>query len=160
MTATTVISKLKAVFARFGVPFELVSDHGPQLTSDAFAQFALCHGFSHITSDPYLPQANGAAEQSVQTAKPVLATSDPWLSLMIYRDTTFAATGYSPAQLLLGHHIHTNLPALPSCLKLKVLDPEQVRDNDRAAKLGYEHHYNWKHGVRPLSELSLEILCV
>ena len=80
-TATAVISKLKDVFARFGVPFELVSDNGPQFTSDAFAQFALCYGFSRITSDPYLPQANGAAERSVQTAKAVLATSDPWLSM-------------------------------------------------------------------------------
>ena len=76
------------------------------------------------------------------------------VSLMIYRDTTVATTGYSTAQLLLVHHIRTNLPALPSVLKPRVPDPEQVRDNDHAAKLGYEHHYNRKHGVRPLSELS------
>ena len=36
-TSKSVIKKLKAHFARYGIPFMFVSDNGPQFSSDEFA---------------------------------------------------------------------------------------------------------------------------
>jgi hypothetical protein len=48
----TVISKLKAHFARCGIPDQVVSDNGSQYSSDDFAIFAHDWGFDHTTSSP------------------------------------------------------------------------------------------------------------
>ena len=95
--AKAVITSIKNVFARFGIPYEVISDNGPQFSSELFAEFARSYGFSHIPVDPGMPQSNGAAERAVETAKSLLATPDPWMAIMIYRDTLVAATGFSPA---------------------------------------------------------------
>ena len=151
--AKAVITSIKNVFARFGIPYEVISDNGPQFSSELFAEFARSYGFSHIPVDPGMPQSNGAAERAVETAKSLLATPDPWMAIMIYRDTLVAATGFSPAQLMLGRHMRSNLPAHPTTLKPRTPDPDQVRANDQLAKARYEHYYNKRHGVRPLPEL-------
>jgi transposase InsO family protein len=115
-TAAACISKLKDFFERFGIPIELVSENGPQFTAVEFQTFADSYGFTHVTSSPYLPNANGAAERAVQTSKRILEQEDPWIGLMIYRDTVIAATGHSPSQLMMGRHIRTTLPTLPPAL--------------------------------------------
>ena len=63
----TVICKLKAHFARQGIPDVLVTDNGPQFTSTDFKQFVKSWGFEHRTSSPGYPQANGSAEAAVKS---------------------------------------------------------------------------------------------
>jgi len=59
---------LKKIFARFGVPDEVVSDNGSQysntrnLFNTTHEQFAEEQGFCHTTSSPEYSQSNGAAE--------------------------------------------------------------------------------------------------
>ena len=70
-TAHCVINNLKKIFARFGVPDEVVSDNGSQYsntrnlfnTTHEFKQFAEEWGFRHTTSSPEYPQSNGAAKE-------------------------------------------------------------------------------------------------
>ena len=76
----TVTTKLKCIFARFGIPDLLVSDNGPQFSSEEFRQFADLLGFTHQTSSPYYPQANGQSERTVQVTKTILRQSDPMLA--------------------------------------------------------------------------------
>ena len=67
--ATTTVRKLKAQFARHGIPDIVVSDNGPQFTSDKFNHFADVWSFEHRTSSPDHPQGNGKAESVVKTVK-------------------------------------------------------------------------------------------
>jgi predicted Fe-S protein YdhL (DUF1289 family) len=57
-TAATVIRKMKKHFARYGSPEIVVSDNGPQFTSEQFAMFSRQWDFDHRTSSPGHPSAN------------------------------------------------------------------------------------------------------
>ena len=72
LTSEGVITHLKLIFARHGIPHTVVSDNGPQYSSSSFTTFADQYGFCHITSSPRYPQANREAERAVQTVKNLL----------------------------------------------------------------------------------------
>ncbi|XP_033098534.1 uncharacterized protein K02A2.6-like, partial [Anneissia japonica] len=63
-TSDVIVEKMKATFARHGIPDTLISDNGPQYDSDAFKAFANDYAFEHRTSSPRYPQANGEAERA------------------------------------------------------------------------------------------------
>ena len=84
-TSKAVISSLKAIFSRHGVPLVLMSDNGPQFDSSDMKQFANTYGFKHITSSPHYPQSNGLAERTVKTIKGLLKhTNDQYMALLSY----------------------------------------------------------------------------
>ena len=60
------IAVLRSVFAAFGLPEQVVSDNGPQFTSQEFATFPRSNGVTHICTAPYYPSSNGAVERLVQ----------------------------------------------------------------------------------------------
>ena len=72
MTSTTTSKKidiLRQVFAANGLPDKLVSDNGPQISSEEFQLFLKCNGIKHCRTAPYHPAMNGAAARFVQTLK-------------------------------------------------------------------------------------------
>lgn len=101
-TSQAVIQKLKSVFARWGIPEELVSDNGTQFKSAMFDEFKAEYGFKHTTSSPHHPQANGSAESGVRISKRILEQEDPFLALMAYHATPVPATGKTPSELIMG----------------------------------------------------------
>ena len=72
ITSLKTIEVLRSLFARYGIPEEVVSDNGPQLASEEFSQFLKQNGVKFTRVPPYHPASNGAAERSVQTAKTFL----------------------------------------------------------------------------------------
>ena len=115
------VRELRALFARFGIPGQLVSDNGPQFTSAQFAEFLASNGVRHVRVAPYHPSSNGAAERAVQTAKNGLKAAlrdGGSLSrrlqrfLLAYRAAPHATTGRSPAEMMLGRNVRTRLDLL------------------------------------------------
>ena len=81
-TSASVISALKSVFSRHGIPEIVRSNNGLQYSSIEFMSFASSYGFQHLTSSPKFPQSNGQAERSVQAVKNLLKKSDdPYMSV-------------------------------------------------------------------------------
>ena len=76
-----VISHLKSIFARHGIPEVVISDNGSQYSSAVFEEFSKEYEFDHVTSSPKYPQANGEAERAVKTTKQLLEKNrDPYLA--------------------------------------------------------------------------------
>ncbi|XP_028410375.1 uncharacterized protein K02A2.6-like [Dendronephthya gigantea] len=71
-SARTVIGKIKAHVSRYGIPDEVVSDQGPQFTSQEFQEFVSNYGIRHVMSSPHFHQSNGKAEAAVKQAKRAL----------------------------------------------------------------------------------------
>uniref|UniRef100_A0A3B4B6M1 Integrase catalytic domain-containing protein n=1 Tax=Periophthalmus magnuspinnatus TaxID=409849 RepID=A0A3B4B6M1_9GOBI len=102
---------------------KLFSDNEPQFSSESFKRFAEEWNFVHTTSSLLYPQSNGLVEKSVQTVKRLLAKAkdsrtDYYQSLLVYR-TTPLECGMSPARLLMGRRLRSNLPIQESLLKTK-----------------------------------------
>ena len=134
-TSPATIKHIKPVFARFGIPEEVISDNGPQFDSSEFKKFANTYNFKHTTSSPKYPQSNGFIERAVQTAKQILRkamqdNSDPNIALLDYRNTPIQSIGLSPVQLLMGRRTRTLLPTNP-----KLLEPLY---NVKNVKAGFE----------------------
>lgn len=122
--AATVIHKIKAHFARHGIPDTVVTDNGPQFASGEFRAFAKSWRFNHDTSSPHRPQGNGKVENSVNTCKNIIkkcadAKTDIYLALLDFRNTPSEKIGFSPAERLFGRRAKTRLP-----LSTKKLSPQ------------------------------------
>lgn len=63
------IRALRHIFCQHGYPETLVSDNGPQFTSELFTTFCNMNGITHLRTAPYHPQSNGQAERFVDTLK-------------------------------------------------------------------------------------------
>ena len=138
-SATKTIEILRAIFARNGLPRQLVSDNGPQFISDEFKQFMDSNGIKHFKSAPYHPATNGLAERFIQTMKHSLRAM-PKSSLplsvklanfmLAYRNTPHATTNETPAKLFLGRNLRT-------CLDL-IRPDVQNRVNNQQSKQTFE----------------------
>ena len=113
-TTAAIVRKLKGHFAHYGIPLVLVSDNGPQFSSQEFKKFVTEWDVEHRTSFPGHQQANGKAEAAVKTAKHIIGRAieskqDPYLAILEYRNIPSEDT-VSPAQRMFGRMTHTILP--------------------------------------------------
>ena len=123
-TSEAVIAKLKHHFARHGIPDKVVSDGGPQYTSQSFKNFSRKWCFEHVMSSPGNSQSNGCAEAHMKIAKRImrkclLLKQNPYLGLLNWINTPTEGLGSSPVQRGFGRRTKTLLPTLISswCLK-------------------------------------------
>ena len=140
--SSTVIRKLKAHFARQGIPEVVVSNNGPQYSSREFEKFSQKWEFTHTTSSPGYPQSNGKAESAVKTAKRLMRKAkmsgqDPYLSILDHRNTPTQGLNGSPAQRLLSRRTRTLLPITECLLKPKVMDIKEALKHNQQRQAKY-----------------------
>lgn len=145
LTGDTVITRCKVQFARYGQPDKVITDNGPQFACEQFRKFAAQWGFIHVTSSPQHPKANGKAESAVKIVKSLckrarLDGTDPWLSILHWRNTPTDGLDSSPAQRLMSRRLRTGLPTANSLLFPKVIEgvSEKLRWKRRMSKFHYD----------------------
>ena len=147
MTTTTshkTITELQRLFSMYGIPTQLVSDNGPQFTSEEFASFMKRNGIKHIRSAPYHPSTNGTAKRFVQTKKAMKALRNSSLTqthrlynfLLTYRTTPHDTTNEPPCQLFMGRMLRTRWTLLKPDLEQTVVTKQanQKDNHDKHAK--------------------------
>lgn len=148
ITTSATVRILRGIFARFGAPETLVTDNGPQFTSDAFESYCDKNAILHLKTAPFHPQSNGLAERFVDTFKRSLKkitaggeTLDEAIDtfLQCYRSTPCrsAPDGKSPAELLVGRPVRTSLDLLRP--------PTQFHKIENSKQ---DAQFNRKHGTK------------
>jgi transposase InsO family protein len=116
-TALT-IKELRKWFAAYGFPEQVVTDNGPQFSSEEFSTFMKMCGIKHLRCSPYHPASNGAVERLVQSFKrAMVAGEDKGVPLstrltdflLSYRSTPHTTTNRAPCELFLKRQIRTRL---------------------------------------------------
>ena len=129
-TADSTINATSNIFARYGLPTQVVRENRPPFQSAEHEEFLRQNGMQRILVSLYHPSSNGLAERFVQTFKFAMESSadDPASSiqrriqnfLISYRSTPHATTGSSPAKLFLQRELRTRLslvtPDIGSCV--------------------------------------------
>ena len=137
------------------LPEEVVSDNGPQFTSNEFGEFMSKNGIKHTLVPPNHPQSNGAAERSVRVVKEALVKQvlesnraramEHRLAdfLLRYRTTPHSTTGATPAELLMKRRLRTRLSLVKP-------DLAQEIENKQSKQKQYKNLKN--HKDRQFSE--------
>jgi len=122
--AKSMVDKLREIFARYGLPGKIVSDNGPQFTSNEYRKFCNRNGIKIVTSPPFHPSTNGAADNAVKSYKSCLLklmrynkgsnSVSALISryLFTYRNTPHWITGECPSTILFGRKVRTRLDLL------------------------------------------------
>ena len=152
-TAFSVIRQLKVIFARHGIPEEVIADNMP-FASKQINQFATEWDFKITTSSPTYAQSNGQSERHIQTVKKLLKKaaeegSDPLLALLQFRNAPISGLDVSPAQLLFSRKLRTKLPMTSQSLKPAVVN----RFNQLVNRQAHQKRYYDASGTRTLPTL-------
>jgi len=130
------------IFFIFGVPEKIMSDNGPQLTSNAFKTFLENYGITHLLTGIYAPQANAVERVNRNIVAGIRAYVDKnqknwdevlyWITWAL-RSTINQAVGDSPYRILFGqnmisHGSHYELLRRLELLKDAENDLERVDD--------------------------------
>lgn len=124
-TSDSIIKALKAIFARLGIPHEVVADNMP-FGSYKFEEFSKSWDFKIIISSPHYLQSNGLAERGIRITKDMLKKSkhtgmDLKIFLLEYRNIPITGLQYSPDQLLQSRELKSTLTVRKQNLKAKVV---------------------------------------
>ena len=135
-SSQSVIASMKSVFARHGIPDEVVADNVP-FSSKECLLFAKEWGFKISTSSPRYPQSNGMSERAIQTIKNLLRKADEdghdhYVALLEYRNTPITGMQQSPAQLLMSRMLKSKLPTTMALLQPEVQEHVRERLEQRA----------------------------
>lgn len=156
MTRTTsadVISVLKGIFTRMGLPFVLTFDNARNFSSQELSDYCVDNGIKLTHTTPYWPSANGEVERQNQSLLKVLRISKQrgtdWKEalqdyLYMYSLTPHSVTNVAPAQLMFGRRFRDLIPHFRD----EVADDEEMRDRDRIIKFGAKESRDKRVGAK------------
>jgi len=134
ITTTAVAEALVSIFARVGVPEEILSDRGTQLTSDMMKEVGRLLSLRQLTTTPYHPQCNGLVERFIATLKSMLKRMcserpqdwDRYIDALLfaYREVPQESLGFAPFELLYGRRVKGPLQILRQLWTREQADPE------------------------------------
>ena len=157
VTTDDVISFLSQLWSREGFCDELISDNGPQFTSDQFEKYLTDRGIKHVRAAAYWPRGNAAVERlnkevkawileaaQLSSRSTAVLTDHVRQRLAQYRATPHCTTGESPSVLLHGRRMRLNLPvtSAPSA-------DNALRRRVKKQQLRNTRDYNARQAVRP-----------
>ena len=144
----TVVSHTKAIFARYGIPKEIVSDNGPEYSAKAYHNFCKDWDIHHNPSSPEYPKSNGLAERTVQTVKRTLkkakkAGDDIHLTLLALRTTPCTNNRHSPADKMFNRSPRTLIPSINNTVSDKLTNSHPKLSKNQ------QHDYTTKRHILP-----------
>ena len=120
--AARIARELISVFARMGVPEEILSDQGTNFMSALLEEIYRLLQIKRIRTTPYHPQTDGLVERFNGTLKSMLKKFvnksgkdwDDYLPYLLfaYREVPQESTGFSPFELLYGRRVRGPLDIL------------------------------------------------
>ena len=137
-TSAKIIQAIHPIFARFGVPYSLQTDNGPQFGSEEFETFLQTQGVERRKTTPLWPQANGQVEHQNRSLLKCLQIAKvekkDWRSELVtwltaYRSTPQATTGATTFSSMFAREMRSKLPEL----RRETVNPfkEEVRERER-----------------------------
>ena len=121
--ATTIATVLcQEFFCRYGVPVEIHSDQGRNFESVLIKEVWDLMGVKKTRTTPFRPQSDGMIERFNRTLAEILSKrvdvrQNDWdvhlpYAMLAYRTSVHSATGFSPAEILLGYKVKLPLDLL------------------------------------------------
>lgn len=155
-TSETVIREIKMLLSRYGVPKQIVTDQGPQFTSQAFKNFCNAWDINHTLISPKFPQANGFIERQIQTLKSLLtkckeSRSDAFLALIEWRNTPFSDIP-SPAEIMYNRQLRSIVPVRNEFLEQRPVNNNIIRKSLEVRQEKSKSYYD-KSASHSLSDL-------
>ena len=153
------VRKLKANFAIYGGPYQLVSGNGPQSVAAEFQKLTKEWDIKHLVSSPYNSKANGKVEAAVKSAKRMLRNTakggdDFHLGHLAERNTPSQGIGSSPVQRLMNRRTRTLLPTTGTLLEPRPLNTNHERERERLKDVLKRQAQYYNANAHNLLELS------
>ena len=133
--AEHIAEELVRIFARVGIPEEMLTDQGSNFTSQLLSEIYQLLHVHPIRTSPYHPQTDGLVERFNKTLKAMLRKVaaedelnwDKWLPYLLfaYQEVPQDSTGFSPFELLYGRAVRGPLDILKGSWK----EPKKCSDN-------------------------------
>ena len=156
-SSNSVTNALWSTFYQMGFPNYLRTDNGPQFVSRQFIEKCTDNNIELEVSDPYYPVSNGHAEKMVGVAKSLIKKAENMEELrrmlQVYNSTPSVTTGVSPAEMLMGRKIRTNLPMVerPGFIPMETIRRAERRKSNKDVQT--KMHYD--KSARNLSKLEV-----
>ena len=109
---------LTELISRVGIPLQILTDQGSQFMGSIMAKLCRDLSIGQIKTSPYHPEGNGTIERMHGTLGPMLTKAaslgQDWVTqvpfaLFAIRAAPNRETGFSPFELVYGHHVRTPL---------------------------------------------------
>ena len=165
-TSTATIELLRRTFATLGLPEVVVSDNGTAFTSSEFAEFLKKNRIHHVRTPLYHPSSNGLVERAVQTFKESFKCSrqgsiNTHVSrfLFKYRMTPHSSTGTSPAELMFGRKLLSQLDLMKLSQGRKACQSQdqQRKTHDKRSKFRSFYVRNYGPGPKWLPGMVVKL---